>query len=97
MLERLTLQDFETSVGASYGLAVGAQSVAMTLCDARAIGSAPLGDATRTPFSLEFEAPLRLGQQTYPVTFPDGTCTEIFLVPIKATDTGGTRLQAIFT
>ena len=58
MLERLTLQDFETSVGASYGLAVGAQSVAMTLCDARAIGSAPLGDATRTPFSLEFEAPL---------------------------------------
>lgn len=97
MLERLTLQDFAPSVGASYGVAVGEQSVSMVLCDARAIGAAPLGDATRTPFSLEFEVPIRLGQQTYVVTFPDGTCTEIFLVPIKATATGGTRLEAIFT
>lgn len=99
MLERLTLTDFTPCVGQVYRLALDEQSIVVVLREARAIGAAPIGPGTRVPFSLEFETegPMRLGQGTYGLTFPDGTRTEVFLVPIQATPQGGVRLQAVFT
>ena len=100
MLDRLTLNDFEKLLGLEHIHTVGPdRAVKVVLSEARSLGVAPLGDATRSPFSLVFDAleSGRIEQRTYTLTFPDGASTDIFLVPIGLTPDGGTRLQAIFT
>lgn len=100
MLDRLTLTDFDTHLGEEYVLELSAERrVPLVLTEARAVGAAPLGDSTRVPFALVFDArgSERLDQRTYSVRFPSGERVEMFLVPVANLREGGVRLEAVFT
>jgi hypothetical protein len=104
MLEKLTHESFAPHVGTEFALRLGpADSLPLTLIEARAVGSAPPrpgpdGNRRRQPFSLLFRGPRQpvLPQRIYPIEHAAMGTLELFIVPIGP-DAAGLRYEAVFT
>lgn len=95
-LATLTIETFERHLNDSFRLAQGNESVAVTLIDAKALGS-PEPAAPRRSFSLLFRGPGEpvLPQQVYRLEHDSLGAMEIFVVPVGP-DTEGMRYEVIF-
>ena len=84
-LATATRAQFEACLGNRFELQTTTGPIALTLAEARPLGTARTG-TTREPFALTFHSDpaQRLPQQIYHLEHPTLGALEIFLVPIAA-------------
>lgn len=101
-LDRMTAEDFATSVGDAFLLDAGdGGRLELTLTEARRHDpDAPAHDASgrRAPFTLLFRGPVEpvLDQRIHRLEHRSHGTLEIFIVPV-ARDAEGTSYEAVFT
>lgn len=97
MLDKVTREDFEGRVGATFRVETGPdESQELTLID---IAALPSGPGRGEPFSLIFRGPISRGleQKIHRLSHSGMGAIDLFLVPLGTEgDPEGTHYQAIF-